>query len=74
MSAVAASVTSTAASVAVFSGAAAISASVVATFRAKVLGEDWTDTAAGDETWTDVSSGNEVWTDVDAGSEVWRKQ
>ena len=41
---------------------------------AKILGEDWTNTAVGTETWTDATLGSEVWTIQPSDNEGWLRQ
>ena len=53
---------------------AAVSGRLSVTLLGKVLGEDWTNVAAGTEVWTDVTLGSEVWTNVSLGNEVWANQ
>lgn len=49
-------------------------ASMSATMRGRIPGEDWTEVADGTETWTDVAAGSEVWSTTTVGSEVWHVQ
>jgi hypothetical protein len=64
----------TGASVGVFVMSGSADASMSATMRGKVLGEDWSEVADGTETWTDIAAGSEVWSQVSVGSEVWHQQ
>jgi len=68
------SMSTSASAVALFSMASSVNNNISATATGKVLGEDWTDVALGNEVWTNVALGSEVWTDVTLGNEVWANQ
>jgi hypothetical protein len=67
-------ITVTAGQVVTFSAGGLLNIVMSTDLAARILGEDWTDSAIGTETWTDAVTGSELWTVQPSDNEVWLQQ